>query len=91
MYLLDNRAIQVGKGGMKDLSFLEKSSTSGPYSDFYKKYISPILKEPITKARKTKKMLFKPAFESNGASMILAIELLIGRLVIATLQQVNLL
>lgn len=45
MYLLDNRAIQVGKGGMKDLSFLEKSSTSGPYSDFYKKYISPILKE----------------------------------------------
>ena len=53
--------------------------------------ISPIIKEPITKARKTKKMLFKPAFESNGASMILAIELLMVRLVLAILQQANLL
>jgi hypothetical protein len=48
--------------------------------------ISPITKEPIIKARKTKKMLFKPAFESNGASMILAIELLMVRLVLAILQ-----
>ena len=42
---------------------------------------SPVINEPITRARKTKKMLFKPAFESSGASMILAIVLLIMRLV----------
>ena len=45
-----------------------------------------MLKEPNTQARKTKKMLFKPAFESNGASMNLAIELLMVRLVLTILQ-----
>ena len=45
MYLLDNRAIQVGKSTISDQSFLEKSSSPGPHADFYKEYISPILKE----------------------------------------------
>ena len=51
--------------------------------------ISPVIKEPITKAKKTKKMLFKPAFEINGASIILATELLIVRLDLAILQKFN--
>ena len=60
----------TGNAAKKKLSWLE---------------ISPVIKEPITKAKKTKKMLFKPAFEINGASIILATELLILKLVLAML------
>ena len=62
----------AGNAAKKKLSWLE---------------ISPVIKEPITKARKTKKRLFKPTFESNGASIILATELLMVRLVLAILQR----
>ena len=52
--------------------------------------ISPVIKEQTTKARKTKKMLFKPTFESNGASIILATELLMVRVVLILLKLHNL-
>lgn len=45
LYLFDGRIIQMGKTPIKDLSFLEKASSPGEVNDFFKKYISPILRD----------------------------------------------
>ena len=44
-YLINNRAIQVGRNPITDLNFLELSASPGPHNEFFKEYISPILKE----------------------------------------------
>ena len=44
-YLINGRAIQVGKDAIDNLDFLELSASPGPHGEFYKEYISPILRE----------------------------------------------
>ena len=82
MYLLDNRAIQVGKSAIKDQSFLEQSSSPGPHADFFKEYISPIFKELNLESNPRKLLAsyqFPDLIGANNVAKRANLEKVIGR------------